>query len=177
MQRNAGFTLIEMLITVAVLSILAAIAYPSYQDQVRKSRRAEAQSLLMDIGTRQQQRLLDVRSYAASTAELNVNMPSSVRPHYTITMVAPAIRIPVINLVLVSFISVCSVVVLRLVFYINGTGFFHSCVSGSLASIVFHFDAHYKTVISHTVVNNMGLNSWKQLASQEECQCHAVSGT
>jgi len=90
MQRNAGFTLIEMLITVAVLSILAAIAYPSYQDQVRKSRRAEAQSLLMDIGTRQQQRLLDVRSYAASTAALNVNMPSSVRPHYTITMVAPA---------------------------------------------------------------------------------------
>lgn len=90
MRRSAGFTLIEMLITVAVLSILAAIAYPSYQDQVRKSRRAEAQSLLMDIGTRQQQRLLDVRSYAASTAELNVNIPSSVRPHYTITINAPA---------------------------------------------------------------------------------------
>jgi len=53
MRRHAGFTLIEMLVTVAVISILAAIAYPSYQDQVRRSRRAEAQSLLMDIGTRQ----------------------------------------------------------------------------------------------------------------------------
>lgn len=94
MRRYAGFTLIEMLITVAVLSILAAIAYPSFQDQVRKSRRAEAQSLLMDIGTRQQQRLLDARSYAASTAELNVNIPSSVRPHYTITIEAPAVTPP-----------------------------------------------------------------------------------
>ncbi|EHL21142.1 putative type 4 fimbrial biogenesis transmembrane protein [Acidovorax sp. NO-1] len=90
MRRNAGFTLIELMITVAVVSILAAIAYPSYQDQVRKSRRAEAQSLLMDIGTRQQQRLLDVRNYAASTAELNVSIPTSVIPHYAITMVAPA---------------------------------------------------------------------------------------
>lgn len=94
MRRHAGFTLIEMLVTVAVISILAAIAYPSYQDQVRRSRRAEAQSLLMDIGTRQQQRLLDVRSYAASTAELNINIPSSVRPYYTITMVAPAATPP-----------------------------------------------------------------------------------
>lgn len=94
MRQYAGFTLVEMLITVAVLSILAAVAYPSYQDQVRKSRRAEAQSLLMDIGTRQQQRLLDVRNYAASTAELNVNIPASVRPHYTITMVAPAVTPP-----------------------------------------------------------------------------------
>lgn len=90
MRRCAGFTLIEMMITVAVVSILAAIAYPSYQDQVRKSRRAEAQSLLMDISTRQQQRLLDVRNYAASTAELNVSVPSSMAPHYSITMAAPA---------------------------------------------------------------------------------------
>jgi type IV pilus assembly protein PilE len=90
MRRNAGFTLIELMITVAVLSILAAIAYPSYQDQVRKSRRAKAQSLLMDIGTRQQQRLLDARNYSASTAGLNVNIPSSVSSHYTITMTAPA---------------------------------------------------------------------------------------
>lgn len=96
MQRNAGFTLIEMLITVAVISILGAIAYPSYQEQVRKSRRAEAQSLLMDIGTRQQQRLLDVRSYAASDAELNVAMPTKLTPYYTLTMTmaAPAAAPP-----------------------------------------------------------------------------------
>jgi type IV pilus assembly protein PilE len=37
-----GFTLIELMIVVAVVGILAAIAYPSYQDSVRKSRRADA---------------------------------------------------------------------------------------------------------------------------------------
>lgn len=94
MQRDAGFTLIEMLITVAVISILGAIAYPSYQEQVRKSRRAEAQSLLMDIGTRQQQRLLDVRNYAASDADLNVSMPTKLSPYYTLTMTAPAVTPP-----------------------------------------------------------------------------------
>lgn len=90
MQRTAGFTLIELMITVAIVGILAAIAYPSYQDQVRKSRRAEAQSLLMDIGSRQQQRLLDARNYSASTAGLNIDIPPSVSSHYTITMTAPA---------------------------------------------------------------------------------------
>lgn len=94
MQRYAGFTLIETMITVAVIGILAAVAYPSYQDQVRKSRRADAQALLMNIGTRQQQRLLDVRSYAATAAELNVTIPTSVSQYYTITINAPAGAVP-----------------------------------------------------------------------------------
>ncbi|MFZ5621461.1 MAG: type IV pilin protein [Pseudomonadota bacterium] len=45
--RQTGFTLIELMIVVAIIAILASIAYPSYQDQVRKSRRADATSALM----------------------------------------------------------------------------------------------------------------------------------
>ncbi|MBL8253966.1 MAG: type IV pilin protein [Candidatus Competibacter sp.] len=45
-----GFTLVELMIVVAVIGILAAIAYPSYQDSVRKSRRADAKSVLLQAG-------------------------------------------------------------------------------------------------------------------------------
>lgn len=47
--RTAGFTLIELMIVVAVIGILAAIAYPSYQEHVRKSKRADAQAALMEL--------------------------------------------------------------------------------------------------------------------------------
>ncbi|HSV54221.1 MAG TPA: type IV pilin protein [Burkholderiaceae bacterium] len=90
MRRSSGFTLIELMVAVAVIGILAAIAYPSYQDQIRKSRRAEAQSTLMSIAGRQQQFLLDTRSYADSVATLNLNVPTSVSPHYTVTITVSA---------------------------------------------------------------------------------------
>lgn len=41
LKAHNGFTLIEVMIVVAIVGILAAIAYPSYQEQVRKSRRAD----------------------------------------------------------------------------------------------------------------------------------------
>jgi len=54
-RKQSGFTLIELMLVVAVIAILAAVAFPSYQEQVRKSKRTEVQAELIDIASRLQQ--------------------------------------------------------------------------------------------------------------------------
>lgn len=63
-----GFTLIELMITVAIVGILAAVAYPSYTRYVIKAHRSAAQAQMLDIANRQQQFLLSNRAYATKAA-------------------------------------------------------------------------------------------------------------
>ena len=82
-----GFTLVEMLITIAVIAILASVAWPSYESYVRRSKRATAQSALMTIANREQAHLLDLRGYTTSLAALNVSAPQELRGDYAFTIV------------------------------------------------------------------------------------------
>ena len=63
MRKASGFTLIELMITVVIVAILASVAWPSYQSYLQRSRRAEAQSLMLAIVNKEQQYLLDARQY------------------------------------------------------------------------------------------------------------------
>jgi len=85
-----GFTLIELMISVAVVAILAAVAYPTYQNAMIKNRRAAAQAYLADVAQREQQYLMDNRSYTDSTAALRAAMPADVSAYYAITITAAA---------------------------------------------------------------------------------------
>jgi type IV pilus assembly protein PilE len=82
--------LVELMVAVTIVAILAAIAYPAYTSQIIKSRRAATQATLMDIAQRQQQYLLDARSYAPDASSLRVTIPNDVSSWYTITIAAGA---------------------------------------------------------------------------------------
>lgn len=95
-RRHRGFTLIELMITVVVVGILAAIAYPSYQTYILKGNRASAQAFLMDAAQRQQQYFLDNRTYAGDIGTLfaSAPVPTEVSPYYNITFDPPGTTPP-----------------------------------------------------------------------------------
>ena len=85
-RRQLGFTLVDLMVALAIVGILAGIAYPSYVSQIVKSNRAAAQAVLMDISQKQSEYLLDNRAYTTDIATLNVSIPSKVTDLYTIAI-------------------------------------------------------------------------------------------
>jgi len=75
-----GFTLLEVMIVCVIVGVLAAIALPAYQNQVRKGNRSAAQQFMQDVATREQQILLDSRNYVSVSDGNFGNRPSDSPP-------------------------------------------------------------------------------------------------
>ena len=86
MQQSRGFTLIELMIVIAIVAIIAAIAIPAYNEQIRKSRRADAVNGLGNLQLRQASWRAENPEFA-TTAQLG-SMPTS--SFYTFTTSIPS---------------------------------------------------------------------------------------
>ena len=86
LRRNAGFTLIETLVTVAIAGVLSSVAYPSLEGQVMRARRSDALVALMQAQLAQERFRANNASYG-SLADAGVR-PTSPAGHYRIAVVA-----------------------------------------------------------------------------------------
>ena len=70
-----GFTLVELMVTVAIIGILAAVGVPAYTDYVRRGQMPEATSALSDYRIKMEQYFLDNRGYGATSCADGANAP------------------------------------------------------------------------------------------------------
>lgn len=83
-RRTAGFTLIELMICVAIVGVLSSVAYPAFSGTLATLRRIDARVALMNVQLRQERFRTDHRSYG-ELSQLGLDSASSAR-HYEIAM-------------------------------------------------------------------------------------------
>ena len=88
-KQTRGFTLIELMIVIAILAIIMAFAWPSYLEHVRKSRRAEGTVHLLELADRMERYYSDQGTYAGATlgpAEADLYVAVSENGYYNLAI-------------------------------------------------------------------------------------------
>jgi type IV pilus assembly protein PilE len=71
-NNNSGFTLVELMVVIAILAVLVTVTLPTYQNSVRKAARTAAKGVLFDVVSRQEQYFMNNKSYSATLADLGL---------------------------------------------------------------------------------------------------------
>jgi len=85
-----GFTLIELMMTVAILAILAAVAIPSYTEYIRRGHRADAKAMIMQVAQWQERFRTETNNYTATIPASMATVPASGTQRYAVTVAVPA---------------------------------------------------------------------------------------
>lgn len=88
MKKQLGFTLLELMVVVAVIAILAAIALTSYRNQILKSKRAEGKQMVSDYALRLEKWRANNALYTTALADIN-GVATSPSGYYTIALSTP----------------------------------------------------------------------------------------
>jgi type IV pilus assembly protein PilE len=94
-RKVGGFTLVELVIVVAIIGILAAIALPGYGNYTRKAKRSDAKSALLELAGRQERIFSTTQSYTSNAGSLGyasfpANIPATGQASYSLSVVASA---------------------------------------------------------------------------------------
>ena len=93
-DRNSGFTLIELMIVIAVVALLSMIAYPSFMQSVRKSKRTDAHTALTRAASNLERFFSTNNTYTTDTTQLGLLIDAGTAysndGHYIVTVVAGA---------------------------------------------------------------------------------------
>jgi type IV pilus assembly protein PilE len=88
--KIAGFTLVELIVAMVIAAILAAVAIPAYSSYVRKSRRTDAKSALLNLASLEERLFSTTNAYSATATDLGyTGWPATVGSgYYTVSMAA-----------------------------------------------------------------------------------------
>ena len=82
-----GFTLIELMVAVALVAVLAAVAYPSYQSQIKKSHRSDAKTALVSAAQAMERYFSEHATYVGATlGSTGVYASTSVNGYYALSL-------------------------------------------------------------------------------------------
>lgn len=88
--RQVGFSLIELMVTLSIFAIIAAIAYPNYQAYTRKAHRTAAKTALLELASREERFYSTNNQYTAGLAQLGYptpyHVPTNGQAYYNVTL-------------------------------------------------------------------------------------------